>query len=234
MKKKLVILLVFSIAMGFLEGAVVVYLRELLYPNGFSFPLAPVPDKIAFTELIREAATIIMLASIAFLCGTTRNSRWAFFLIAFAIWDLTYYFALKLILDWPDSIFTWDILFLIPVPWIGPVIAPCLIAVLMIILAMGMLQNEKYKKSVVFSRSTLVSMGLGCSLILISFMQDYITILNERGLAAAIWTPGSAVKLFEVVNVFVPHAFNWELFFSGICLFVLGIIKHLRKLFTVD
>jgi hypothetical protein len=38
--KTIIWLAVFSMAMGYLESAVVVYLRKLYYPDGFKFPLA--------------------------------------------------------------------------------------------------------------------------------------------------------------------------------------------------
>ena len=34
-------LLLYAVAMGYLEAAVVVYLRAIYYPEGFSFPLKP-------------------------------------------------------------------------------------------------------------------------------------------------------------------------------------------------
>jgi hypothetical protein len=73
-----------------------------------------------------------MLAAIAL--AVARNARqWtAAFAIAFGVWDIVFYACLKLLLGWPASLFTWDILFLIPVPWVGPVIAPVLVSLTMI------------------------------------------------------------------------------------------------------
>lgn len=55
MLRKFVWLTLFGIAMGILESIVVVYLRELYYPSGFSFPLGLLPVKIYATEVLREA-----------------------------------------------------------------------------------------------------------------------------------------------------------------------------------
>ena len=128
--------MLFSVAMAFLESAVVVYIRELLYPDGFKFPLAAMDSSLALTEIIREAATIIMLAGAAVIAGKTFSQKFAWFLFCFAVWDIFYYIFLKLIIGWPSSLFEWDVLFLIPVTWTGPVISPLIVAVLMIILAM--------------------------------------------------------------------------------------------------
>ena len=131
--KKIIWITIFSIAMAFVEAAVVVYLRAIYYPEGFAFPLTPRTDTIIGVELLREFATILMLLSIAVLTGRRGWERFAYFLFCFGIWDIFYYIWLKLLLDWPSSIFEWDILFLIPLPWIGPVIAPVFLSMLMII-----------------------------------------------------------------------------------------------------
>ena len=132
----LIIVFLFSIAMGYMESAVVIYLREVLYPQGFGFPLAPIENKLAVTEIFREAATLFMLISIGTFAGRTLTEKFAFFLFSFAVWDIFYYIFLKILIHWPDSIFTWDILFLIPVTWTGPVITPVIISSTMIVLSL--------------------------------------------------------------------------------------------------
>lgn len=101
----------YSIAMGFLESAVVVYLRNIYYPYGFDFPLSPLDSSDTLVELIREAATMVMLATVSIIAGKNFTQRLAFFLLSFAIWDLTYYLFLYLLIGWPQSALTWDILF---------------------------------------------------------------------------------------------------------------------------
>ena len=129
--KKILWVMIFAVAMALVESAVVVYLRELHYPEGFRFPLKLIIDKTVIVELYREIATVIMLLSIGALVGKIFWERFAYFLIAFGVWDIFYYIWLKVFIDWPASLFEWDILFLIPFPWIGPVIAPVSIAFLM-------------------------------------------------------------------------------------------------------
>jgi len=132
----------FSVAFAFVESSVVVYLRDLYYPEGFVFPLKPIGTGHILVELFREFSTIIMLVSIGWLAGTTHWQKMAWFMISFSIWDIFYYVWLKAILNWPTSVFDWDVLFLIPVPWIGPVIAPVLISILLIVAGALILRRE--------------------------------------------------------------------------------------------
>jgi len=132
--KRLCIVVVFGIAFGYIEAAVVVYLREIFYPDGFTFPLTvfgidPLQKRLLLTEIGREAATIVLIFTGAWLFARDLRRRIAFFLIIFAVWDIFYYVWLKVILDWPASIRDWDILFLIPVTWASPVLYPVLISI---------------------------------------------------------------------------------------------------------
>ena len=112
--RKFISLTFFGIAMGFVEAAVVVYLREIIYPEGFCFPLKEIPSNLLFVETAREVATIIMLIAIALLAGRTLDEKISYFLYSFGIWDIFYYIWLKVTLNWPPSLLTKDILFLIP------------------------------------------------------------------------------------------------------------------------
>ncbi len=118
----------FAAAFGYVEGAVVVYLRAIAYPAGFRFPLAPMDPGLVLTEVVREAATIAMLLGVAFASARDGFRRFAAFAYCFGVWDLAYYATLKAVLGWPESWLTWDVLFLIPAVWTGPVIAPVLVA----------------------------------------------------------------------------------------------------------
>ncbi len=138
----------FGIAFGFVEAAVVVYLRAAvgLLP-GYGGSLADVaglsadifqqtqilnelPRSLFAVELFREAATMIMLVSVALLAVKTTRERCAIFLWTFAIWDISYYLGLWATVRWPPSLFTADVLFLIPVPWFAQVWFPVLVSVL--------------------------------------------------------------------------------------------------------
>jgi hypothetical protein len=132
-RRELVWLGVFGAAFGYLEAAVVVYLRAIAYPEGFYFPLKTIPPFILAAEVGREAATLAMLAAVALAVGGPRLLKLSRFLFCFGLWDIFYYAGLKVLLGWPMSLLTWDILFLIPVPWSAPVLAPALIAAFFVV-----------------------------------------------------------------------------------------------------
>jgi len=150
--KKLIVLIIFGIAFGYVEAAVVDYLRRLLdIDSNFSFrhyrvilnlgfiefvkptTLYLINKTLSITETAREAATIIMLLSVAYLSGKKFRQRLGAFMVAFATWDIFYYVFLKILLNWPATLFTKDVYFLIPVPWIGPVITPLVCSALLLI-----------------------------------------------------------------------------------------------------
>jgi len=126
-------LALFGIAFGYLEAAVVVYLRTIYYPTGFTFPLRPITPFVLSVEIGREAATLAMLVTVAALPGGRRRLWLARLLFTFGLWDIFYYVGLKLLLNWPASLCDWDILFLIPAPWAAPVWAPAAVATFFVI-----------------------------------------------------------------------------------------------------
>ena len=99
----LAVLAVFAVAMAYMEAAIVVYLRELYYPDGFSFPLAIVGRDILLVEIGREVSTIVFLLAVSWFAGRRLAERFAMFCFAFAIWDIFYYVWLKVMLGWPDK-----------------------------------------------------------------------------------------------------------------------------------
>jgi hypothetical protein len=165
-------IVVFSISMAFLESAVVIYLRDLHYPEGFAFPLKMMTSRHIGVEIGREAATILMLIAVSALSGKRFWEKFSYFLICFGFWDLFYYLWLKVALGWPSSLVDWDILFLIPLPWIAPVIAPVTIATMMILA--GLFIILLYKRGYDFRPSSLtwVLTIVGTLIILYSFMRD--------------------------------------------------------------
>jgi hypothetical protein len=128
----------FGIAFGVVEGAVVVYLRAIYYPQGFGFPLVLPADRLLIMELVREVATLVMLAAVARTSGRGGWDRFGVFCLLFGIWDLIYYLVLWIALGWPETLMTWDVLFLLPLIWVGPVLSAVLIAI-SLVLAGGML-----------------------------------------------------------------------------------------------
>src|SRR5215467_739889 len=128
------VVVVYAIAMAWVESAVVYYLRTMIdriephQPD----PL-PIIGGLGQAELVREAATMVMLLAVGILAGRNWRARLGYSAIAFGVWDIFYYVFLKVMCGWPQSLLDWDILFLLPLPWWGPVLAPVSIALLMIV-----------------------------------------------------------------------------------------------------
>lgn len=209
LNKKLWVITIFSIAMGLLETAVVVYLREIYYPNGFSFPLVPIENKIAITELLREAATIIMLITLGMIAGKNTAEKFAWFIFSFAIWDICYYIFLKVLLNWPATLLDWDILFLIPVPWVGPVLAPCLISISMILLAITLLRKSGENRIQFLSKTDWMLLITGSLILILSFTINYFMYANS------IETRNNNQLLTEPSR-YIPQSYNWFIFTLGI------------------
>ncbi len=157
MLKRLAFVLAFGLAFAYIEAAVVVYLRTIFYPDGFSFPLpdfadSPLWRRLLLTEIGRELATLVLIFTAARLMEKNNRRRFALFLLVFALWDIFYYVWLKLLIDWPASIMDWDILFLIPTVWAGPVLAPVLVSLLLAIFAVVILWRDCLKRPLKPSR----------------------------------------------------------------------------------
>jgi hypothetical protein len=227
-KRKLFLIFIFSIAMGFLEAIVVVYLRELYYPNGFNFPMKLIPNKIYFTEILREVSTIIMLLTIGLLTGKNKIQKFVYFLFAFAIWDIFYYVALKLFLNWPGSFLTWDILFLIPIPWLGPVLAPVVCSVGMIILSIFVLGFDSDEKEFHFSKFEWTAIIFGTTIIFVTFIWDYSVLIISGGFFTKLLSLMHNKEFLELSLNYIPTEFHWFLFLIG-CLLILGTLLFARK-----
>jgi hypothetical protein len=214
--RMLLILTFFSIAMGYLESAVVVYLREIYYPFGFNFPMVQMTGKIAVTEIFREAATIIMLITIAWLAGKTFLERFSWFIFCFAIWDIFYYIFLKILIGWPSSFLTWDILFLIPVIWTGPVISPVIISFTMILMAV-VIFTGKVRAATINSQWLVL---LGAFLVFLSFIWDFSSYMLDQYPLGEMFKPGVNQRALQH---YIPYRFNWWFFVVGEIMILAGI-----------
>ncbi len=70
--KRFCIVVVFGIAFAYIEATVVVYLRTIFHPSGFTFPLtefaiSPMWKRLLLTETGREAATLVLISASAWL-----------------------------------------------------------------------------------------------------------------------------------------------------------------------
>jgi hypothetical protein len=210
--KTIIWVILFSVAMGFLEGAVVIYLRELYYPTGFSFPLTMMRDSTALVELFREIATIVMLIGIGMLAGRTPNQRLAFFLMSFAIWDFFYYVFLWLVLDWPQSVMEWDILFLVPVPWVGPVITPILVTLTMLIFSIVLLKREPRMSRIEWSLIIV-----GSLVVVLSWTLEFQQYSNHFG------------DPMKAIATYIPQTFPWIIFLVGETILITTIYLFWRR-----
>jgi len=218
-------LTIFSIAMGFMESAVVVYLRALYYPDGFVFPLVPLESRILLTELLRELATLIMLIMAGIIAGKNSAQRFVFFLFCFAIWDIFYYVFLYLLIGWPATLLDWDILFLLPVPWIGPVLAPCLLSLMMILLMIMVVWLQENQRMVKFGLIDMILLASGSLVVIASFTKDYFRLI--AGVDAS--TSGSG--MMDALRNFIPESFSWLLFGVGLLLLLTDFVNIFLRSF---
>ncbi|GBD89889.1 hypothetical protein BMS3Abin04_00602 [bacterium BMS3Abin04] len=223
-KEKFLILITFAIAMGFLESIVVVYLRELYYPNGFFFPLKLIPTHTYSIEIIREISTIVMLISIGFIAGKNRIQKFAFFLFVFGVWDIAYYLGLKLFLNWPASFLTWDLLFLIPIPWVGPVLAPVICSVGMILISLLFIRLNDNGATVKFELKELLIMTIGILIIFATYIHDYSVMIIKGGYLSGFFSLFENQQFRELSAQYVPEFYNWYLFFIGVILISVSVL----------
>lgn len=228
MKHKLFGIVIFGIAMAALESAVVVYLRALYYPTGFTVAFKLIDPHIVVVEIVREIATIVMIAAIAYTSGNTLSQRLAYFLLCFAVWDIFYYAWLKIFINWPGSIFEWDILFLIPITWLGPVVAPVICSITMIILALVIL---KFRTVTAFSKTMI---ALGCTAILYTFMYDYGKLLINNNLLIEFPSLLENERFVSLASSYYPSFYNWKIFWLGEAFIGVGIWCICKPFFFVS
>ena len=210
--RRALVVMLFAVAFGYVESAIVVYLRVIydpirisLHPEQPSESLLPLitveelrkadPKHIRRLgiEVGREAAAMVMLAAVAALAARRRGEWMAMFLISFGVWDVAYYIGLKAMIGFPASLLTWDILFLIPVPWLGPVLAPVIVAVTMIVAGLIVLAETARGRPLQARWYHWAGILLGASIIMVSFCKDYPKTTTGE----------------------MPGEFNWLIFAAG-------------------
>jgi hypothetical protein len=218
--KKVPIVIVWAVAFAFVEASVVEYLRALYYPlakGGFSFPVLTLDQLKTMggdhvnrlvIELGRELATLAMLALMGIAAARNRREAWAHFMIAFGVWDTFYYIWLKVFLDWPESLMTWDLLFLVPVPWVSPVVAPVLISLALITSGLIVLSYEAQDDPLIAACKDWAALTAAGLIVIVSFCWDYQNIMDGGH----------------------PNDFNWVLFVVGLTMavatFVAIVLRH--------
>ncbi len=207
LRQQIIIITAFAIAMGFLESAVVVYLREILYPGElFDFPLPPFPGNLVVTELLREVATMVMLITVGILAARRFSTGFAWFIYSFAIWDIFYYVFLWLLLGWPQSLMTWDVLFVIPTFWTGPVLSPVLVSLTMILLALVILVGAERGRVTRIPGTVWAGLILGSLIVILGFIYDY---------SQHMLTHFKNPEVLKVSTSYIPDRFPWWIFGIG-------------------
>lgn len=185
------------------EAAVVIYLRQLLHVEGSNITLSGIPRGIFTVEIVREFTTLVMLISVGVLAGSRPMGRFGSFIIAFGVWDIFYYVFLSMFHGWPRSFLDWDLLFLIPVPWMAPVLAPVLVSCGLIFSGYWLLIREQQKKRIVVSLSDWIIEAVATVLILYSFTNNN--------------------------SVSTPEVFSWIIFLAGLALGVGYFVWRMMK-----
>lgn len=210
---------VFAAAMAWVEAAVVLDLRRMV--NRIEpYQPHPLPEMgiIGRAELVREAATLVMLGAIGWLAGSTRRSRLGYAAAAFGVWDILYYVFLRALTGWPRSLLDWDVLFLLPLPWWGPVLAPVLISVLMIV--GGTLMAVHADRGVqLWPPTWTIGMGAGGAVFaLYAFMADALRAAD-----------GGESALREML----PIWFNWPLFAVALAMMAVPVVALIMRIWFV-
>lgn len=228
--KTIIWLSIFSISLAFMETAVVVYLRKLYYPDGFSFPLKIIDLDVAITEFFREIATIIILGSAGILVGRKNIEKFAVFIFCFAVWDIFYYVFLKITLNWPDSLLTWDILFMVPVTWVGPVIAPVINSITMIVLAGCIIYYTEKNGIVSIGKTIWVLLITGSFVIIFGYTQEYLHYMMVKFSITEIFGISNNKEVLKYACSFIPMHFNWVIFGIGELMHITAIFIFRRSI----
>ena len=217
-KQRWIVVVIFALAMAWVESAVVLYLRTMI-DRLVPYQLDPLPmaTGLGHAELAREAATLVMLLTVGWLAGRTWRSRWAYALLAFGVWDIFYYVFLKPLTGWPSSLLDWDVLFLIPLPWWGPVIAPIAISILLIVFGTLVSQLDEPDRPLWPGRLAWGFYFVGAALALYTFMADTLRVA------------GGGV---EAVRNVLPVWFNWPLFGAALALMIAPLVDVSKQIWS--
>jgi hypothetical protein len=204
-----IIVVAFAIAMAWVESASVYYIRALVDRiEPYQVNPLPIHGALGNVELWREAATLVMIATLGLLAGRTWRDRAAYAALTFGVWDIFYYIFLRIISGWPRTLLDWDILFLLPLPWWGPVLAPVSIAVVMIL--WGTLATQSHRGAGE-ARWAWVLGWIGIALALGVFMIDAWRALPDGR---------------DAVLQVLPTTFNWPLFLVALLLMALPALHR--------
>jgi len=213
--RRWLIVATFAVAMAWVEAAVVFYLRTMIN-RVVPYQPEPLPavGNFGAAELVREMATLVMLATVGMLAGSTWRSRLGYTALAFGIWDIFYYVFLKVLTGWPHTLLEWDVLFLLPLPWWGPVLAPVLISVILILWGTIATQFEHIIGGCAQNWWAILPALTGAILALYVFMADTIRAAGQG---------------VDAVRTVLPERFNWPLFTLALTLMAMPVVDVMLK-----
>jgi membrane-associated protease RseP (regulator of RpoE activity) len=180
------VVVAFGVAMGYVEAAVVVYLRSAMQTGSAVLAQDPAAFRMfEGIEFARELATLVMIAAVGWLAGRTRLERLAWAAVVFGAWDIVYYAVLRTVVGWPPSPVAWDILFLVPVPWVGPVWAPLVVSAALVGFGLAAARRLRAGRRIVVGPLRALAGLAGGGLVVLSFLVD-----SDRVLAGdeSAWT----------------------------------------------
>ena len=204
-----VVVLAYAVAMAYLESAVVLYLELALGSHvGEIFPLRPAGavGNLAWVEVGRVVATLVMIATVGALAGRSGLERLAWGAVIFGTWDIAYYGWLWVFAGWPPSLVTTDLLFLIPVPWVGPVWAPVVVSLALV--GVGLAAARMFRRG-----GRLQVRG-----------RHWVAGLTGGALVILSWTLDAP----NVLAGSIPGAYPWPVFAAGMGLALIAAIDVLR------
>jgi hypothetical protein len=202
-----IVVAAFSVAMGYLEAAVVVYLRTAIEAGS----VAPAQDPATIgtfetLEIARELSTLVMIAGVGWLAGRSGLERLAWSAVVFGIWDIVYYAGLRVAIGWPPALDTWDVLFLVPAAWVGPVWAPITVSAALVVAGLAAARRFRRGLPVVVGAGRAIAALAGGALVVASFLVDANRVLGGD---TAPWT-------------------GWPIFWLGMALAVAATASALR------
>jgi hypothetical protein len=208
----------YAVAMAYVESAAVLYLRTILGgidPIAARHPALGVVPDFGWIEIGREAATMLMLAAVGYLAGNTLAGRIGAFAVAMGLWDIFYYVFLWLFAGWPSSPLAPDVLFLIPLPWWGPVLSPVLVAAVIVLAGAAAMARELGDGCPRPRRRDVATILAGAGLCLLAFMANALLALPVGGLEAAFSLRGGP--------------FPWPIYAVGMVIGCAGLARSLTR-----
>ncbi len=202
--------IVFSVAMAYLEAAVVVYLQRALGAEvGAIFPLSPVIEAgdLSAIEVGREAVTLVMIASVGLFVGRTGVERLAWGAVVFGVWDIGYYAWLHVFSGWPPSLDSPDLLFLLPVPWVGPIWSPVAVSAALIGVGLAVARTLRSGRRLRLDRRHWAAGLVGGLLVVLSYTLDTPRLLDGG----------------------LPGPYAWPVFAAGMLLALGAALDALRR-----